>query len=190
MARHKDPRRRDTILEMALAQFAERGFHAVSVKELAEAAGISLGSLYTYFDTKEQLVNELFRKWKLALGEAASVGIDELRGREAHRRMWHNIGDFIAVHPQAFAFLEAQLHKTYLDRESSQLEMALTQSAVRFYVERLELGLSAAQAQLAISATLGAFIQVLKASTAGLLPFDAATREALEKMAWQMVASY
>jgi AcrR family transcriptional regulator len=190
MARQKDPQRRDMILETALARFAERGFHAVSVKELADAAGISLGSLYTYFDTKEQLVNELFRKWKMAFGEAASIGLDGLRGREAHRRLWHNIGAFISANPRVFSFLEAQLHKTYLDRESLQLEMALTQSAVQFYIDRLELGFNAEQAQLAISAAFGVYVQVLKTSTAGLLRFDAATREALERMAWQMTASF
>jgi AcrR family transcriptional regulator len=188
MARLKDPQRRAMILETALSHFAQRGFHAVSVKDLAESAGISLGSLYTYFDSKERLVNELFRKWKLAFAEAASFGADTLRGRDAHRRIWVNIGDFIASYPKAFAFLESQLHATYLDPESVALELALTQSMVQFYVERLELALTPAQGQLVISATFGAYVQVFKASQAKLLSFDAATRESLEKLAWQMTS--
>ena len=184
MARQKDPQRLVLIFDAALTQFAERGYHAVSVKELADAAGISLGSLYTYFESKEQLVNALFRKWKLAFIEAASVGVDELRGREAHRRMWRNIGNFVADNPRAFLFLESQLHKSYLDAESAKLELDLTQSAVQFYVERLDLGLTPTQGQLMLSATFGIYVQVLKASSAGLINFDTATREYLEKLAW------
>lgn len=188
MARQKDPQRLELIFETALAQFAERGFHAVSVKELADAAGISLGSLYTYFQSKEQLVNVLFRKWKLAFIEAAGVGVEEVRGREAHRRMWRNIGNFIADYPRAFLFLESQLHKTYLDAESAKLEYDLTQAAVQFYVDRLDLGLTHAQAQLLLSASFGIYVQVLKASEAGLITFDQATQESMEKLTWQMTS--
>lgn len=190
MARPKDPLRLDLIYETALDRFAERGFHAVSVKELADAAKISLGSLYTYFESKEQLVNALFRKCKLAFAEAASEGTADLRGRHAHRRMWFNIGEFIAREPRIFSFLESQWHKTYLDAESNQLELALTQAAVQYYIERLDLGLTASQAQLLISATFGIYNQVLKASQAGLLQFDATTRESLEKLAWQMASTH
>jgi AcrR family transcriptional regulator len=188
MARLKDPQRRTMIMNHSLDLFAKRGFHAVSVKDLAETCGISLGSLYTYFDSKEQLVNELFRHWKLRFADAASVGTSEVRGREAHRRLWMNIGNFIAENSQAFSFLEAQLHATYLDQESATLEMTLTQSIVQYYVERLELALSPAQSQLVISATFGAYVQILKASQAKLLQLNDETRENLEKLAWGMTS--
>jgi AcrR family transcriptional regulator len=188
MARIKDPQRRALIMENALSLFAKRGFHAVSVKDLAEHCGISLGSLYTYFESKEQLGNELFRHWKMVFAEAASVGTETARGREAHRRMWTNIGEFIAANPQAFSFLESQLHATYLDAESSALEMALTQSAVQYYVDRLELGLCKEKAQLIISATFGVYIQVLKAAQAGLLSLDLDARTNLEKLSWAMAS--
>lgn len=188
MVRVKDIKRHALILEKALPLFAKRGFHAVSVKDLAESCGISLGSLYTYFESKEQLGNELFRRWKLAFAEAASLGTTSARGREAHRRMWLNIGHFIAAHPSAFSFLEAQLHATYLDAESSALELSLTNAAVQYYLERLELSLTAAKAQLIISATFGAYVQVHKAAEAGLLPFSAETRDQLEKLAWAMAS--
>ncbi len=188
MARIKDPQRRTMIMEAALTLFAQRGFHAVSVKDLAIHCGISLGSLYTYFESKEQLVNELFRYWKNLFAGAASVGTENVRGREAHRRMWLNIGRFIAENQLAFSFLEAQLHATYLDAESIALEVALTQSAVDYYVERLELGLTHQQGQLLISATLGVYIQVLKAARVQLLTLDDGTQEALEKLAWAMAS--
>ncbi|XYI02199.1 TetR/AcrR family transcriptional regulator [Sorangium sp. So ce1128] len=58
MAKLRDPQRRALILETAMPLFAERGFCGVSVKDIANASNIALGSIYTYFESKEQLMNE------------------------------------------------------------------------------------------------------------------------------------
>lgn len=43
------------ILQAALEEFASRGFHAASINRVIEAARISKGSMYYYFDGKEDL---------------------------------------------------------------------------------------------------------------------------------------
>ena len=43
------------MLEAAARVFARRGFHAATIAEVAAKAGIAVGSIYLYFDTKEQL---------------------------------------------------------------------------------------------------------------------------------------
>ena len=43
------------ILEAAMAVFAERGFAAARLDEIAARAGVSKGALYLYFETKEEL---------------------------------------------------------------------------------------------------------------------------------------
>jgi AcrR family transcriptional regulator len=51
--------RRDEILAIAARRFAERGFAATTVREIADAAGILSGSLYHHFDSKESMADEL-----------------------------------------------------------------------------------------------------------------------------------
>jgi len=51
--------RRDEILQIAAELFAERGFAATTVREIADAAGILSGSLYHHFDSKESMADEL-----------------------------------------------------------------------------------------------------------------------------------
>ncbi len=53
--------RRGEILAIASNCFAERGFAATTVREIADAAGILSGSLYHHFDSKESMVDELVR---------------------------------------------------------------------------------------------------------------------------------
>jgi AcrR family transcriptional regulator len=48
-------RTRDLLTDSATKVFAERGYHAASVEEIAEDAGFSKGAVYANFPTKEQL---------------------------------------------------------------------------------------------------------------------------------------
>jgi TetR/AcrR family transcriptional regulator len=50
-----DESRREAILAVALGEFADRGFNGASINGLARKAGISIGSLYSYFPSKEDL---------------------------------------------------------------------------------------------------------------------------------------
>jgi TetR/AcrR family transcriptional regulator len=52
-------RHRDEILAAALGLFSERGYHNVSMQEIAEATEFSVGTLYNLFESKEALLDEL-----------------------------------------------------------------------------------------------------------------------------------
>lgn len=53
--------RRDELLELAAAMFAERGLRATTVRDIADRAGILSGSLYHHFASKEEMVDEVLR---------------------------------------------------------------------------------------------------------------------------------
>ncbi|OKH79496.1 TetR family transcriptional regulator [Mycobacterium sp. ST-F2] len=53
--------RRDELLQLAAAMFAERGLKATTVRDIADSAGILSGSLYHHFKSKEQMVEEVMR---------------------------------------------------------------------------------------------------------------------------------
>ena len=53
--------RRDELLELAAAMFAERGLRATTVRDIADAGGILSGSLYHHFASKEEMVDEVLR---------------------------------------------------------------------------------------------------------------------------------
>jgi len=52
--------KRELILQTALELFADKGFYATSISNIANKAGISQGLLYSYFKSKEDLLHVLF----------------------------------------------------------------------------------------------------------------------------------
>jgi AcrR family transcriptional regulator len=57
----KGEQSRAAIFDAALALFQERGYEATTMRAIAERAGVSLGSSYHYFASKEHLVLEFYR---------------------------------------------------------------------------------------------------------------------------------
>ncbi|MFI6844405.1 TetR/AcrR family transcriptional regulator [Kitasatospora sp. NBC_00085] len=73
----KKQRTRQTIADVAIALFLDRGFDQVSVAEIAAAAEVSKPTLFRYFGSKEELVLHRFADH---LGEAARVVHDREAG--------------------------------------------------------------------------------------------------------------
>ena len=61
MSRPKSPAKRTAILEATLEVFAERGYAHTPTSAISKAAGVAEGTLFTYFDSKDELINELYR---------------------------------------------------------------------------------------------------------------------------------
>lgn len=54
--------KRVDIMQAALELISEKGFHGAPMAELAEKAGVSAGTIYLYFDSKESLITELHQE--------------------------------------------------------------------------------------------------------------------------------
>ena len=70
MARPKSEDKRNAILDAATHLFAERGLTAAPTSEISKLAGVAEGTLFTYFKTKDDLINALCREIKLELADA------------------------------------------------------------------------------------------------------------------------
>ena len=49
---------KNLIIQNALKLFSEKGFSAVSMRDLAEAVGISVSTIYHYYESKQALIRE------------------------------------------------------------------------------------------------------------------------------------
>lgn len=68
---------REEILEAALQVFTEKGFHAASMKEIAEKADFATGTLYSFFESKEELYKELLLDQCVRIGRIFDAALRE-----------------------------------------------------------------------------------------------------------------
>jgi len=71
------------IVAAALASFAERGYAATKLEDVAAAAGISKGTIYLYFPTKEHLFRAVVEQAVLPNVEAAEGDLAAHTGSSA-----------------------------------------------------------------------------------------------------------
>ena len=83
MAKAPPVDRRRQILDAAIRVFARQGFHACRVSDIANEAGVAYGLVYHYFNSKEQVLNELFvERWSLLLAAIEEVDSQPTPPRE------------------------------------------------------------------------------------------------------------
>jgi len=59
MARLKDESKRVTILQTAKRLFSHKGFFNTSISDIVRETGMPVGTIYTYFKSKEEIVREI-----------------------------------------------------------------------------------------------------------------------------------
>lgn len=88
MARPRSDNRRGAIMSAAIRVIASQGLGAPTAT-IAKEAGVSNGSLFTYFETKADLLNRLYVELKVEMAAAAVDGLpteSDLRTQMLH--MW------------------------------------------------------------------------------------------------------
>jgi AcrR family transcriptional regulator len=66
--------RREQILEVALKQFSDYGYHKTKVSDIVKAAGVAQGTFYWYFKSKEAIALEIIHNKEADLLAVVSQG--------------------------------------------------------------------------------------------------------------------
>ena len=100
---------RQEILDAAIKVFAEKGFYAATLEEVAQEAEFSKGALYLYFSNKEDLlstiVNDSLEKWT-ELYKSTITGKGSFR--EEITVVFNGVAERIFSHPELFTLISVQ----------------------------------------------------------------------------------
>lgn len=94
--------RRDQILQAAARLFSERGYHATSMRDIGDAAGMLAGSLYAHIDGKEDLLFGIVQRAAEAFLNGVAA-VQEAKGspEEKLRRAMRAHIEVVAGDPEA-----------------------------------------------------------------------------------------
>lgn len=104
----------EIILQAALKQFAENGFHSSPISQLATRAGVGVGSIYRYFKDKDALIHAVFNQVDAELQRAIVHNFDPgLPDQQQHIQLVVNLIAYLKNHPREFKFLEQYYSSPY-----------------------------------------------------------------------------
>ncbi|MGA8273848.1 MAG: TetR/AcrR family transcriptional regulator [Candidatus Sulfotelmatobacter sp.] len=82
----KSEETQNRILEAALALFRERGFEKTTMRDIAQESRVALGAAYYYFDSKDSLVMEFYRRAQRELDSLLEDALSKTQGLEERLR--------------------------------------------------------------------------------------------------------
>lgn len=179
---------REAVLDAALATFTERTYGGTSMAQVAERAGVAVGSIYRHFPSKEALGNGVYETWKRRVIEDVEREVDPgAPTREAFGQLWRVLTRFATTHPDAFAFLEHQQHEEYLSDDSRALSDRMMAFAVDILVRGQRAGaVRPTDPAVLLALAYGAFVGMAKAVRTGPMASEEPFAEA-EAAIWDML---
>ena len=118
-------RRRRQIADAAVQLFIDKGFHKTTTRQIARAAGFSIGSLYEYFASKEDILYMVCEAIHAEVERGVTAAMSQAKGgRDAlvkiiheYFMVCHQMSDFILLIYQETQSLPSQWQKRVLENE-------------------------------------------------------------------------
>lgn len=105
--RVKTEDKREAILQATLRMVNNNGFHAAPMSKIAVEAGVSAGTIYLYFENKEDLVNSLYKELKARFASKALSDFDsEAPVKKGFEIIWRNVLAYKISKPEEAEFIE------------------------------------------------------------------------------------
>jgi len=100
MARVRSPEKRSAILQAAVYEIAEVGLGAPTAN-IAKRAGVAAGTLFTYFASKEELLNEVYLELKVEVYARINADFPHKGSLERRaRHIWSSSLDWAIEFPE------------------------------------------------------------------------------------------
>lgn len=128
--------KRTLILKTSLELLSENGFHGTPISMIAEKARVGAGTIYRYFENKEDLINNLFKDIKKHAVQSMLKDYDKnvsFKGRFKH--LWLNLIRYFIQYPTAFQFIEQHRYATYIDKLTKKESSMIMSPVMLFFVE-------------------------------------------------------
>jgi AcrR family transcriptional regulator len=179
------------IIGSTIGVVAKHGFHGTSTKMIADFAGICVGTIYLYFESKDQLMQEVFQELERRCLAAVMKGFP-LQGsiRQRFTHMQHALMRHYMLFPEEFLFMDQFLCSPY--RKSGSPDILINaefSSIIQIFLEGMEKQLlKEMPLAMLIALASGPAIQVLRANMAGILYLDDNRISDAAQACWEAVS--
>mgnify|MGYP000144420065 CR=1 FL=1 len=141
MIDNKTVDKRTAILDSTLKLLTENGFHGTPISMIAQHAGVGAGTIYRYFENKEQLINELFTSIKKRVIKAMLKDYrEEGSYKERFKHLWKNLIDYCIGNPTEFHFVEQYRYAPFMSNMTREESFIILAPIMAFFIESKKAG--------------------------------------------------
>ena len=145
----KNPDKRTSILNACLKLFNETCFQDTSTARISQEAGIATGTLFLYFENKEELVNELYLECKNDYATYMETGFEEHKTFKTQLRyIWDRNLDWKLNNPQKLKFMMQFCSSPYITKmtkEKALNRLSLINDVVKEAINNKEVSASSTE---------------------------------------------
>lgn len=187
--RPKDEKKVEAIAAAVYRLVARDGLSAVTLAHIAREAGVATSTLYVYYKSREDLLDDVYQKAKTATVTRCAQDDDPQASLKSRvRRIWNNMVDNRIENQQQMAFLEQYYHSEFL----SEASRAMSQRMLAPFIELIVAGQKSEQLKPVPPPLLAASVMGLAKETAvlvarGELPNNEKTRTSGFQICWDAV---
>ncbi|CAM4256672.1 TetR/AcrR family transcriptional regulator [Gillisia hiemivivida] len=121
-ATSKGQNKREALVKATIKLVNNNGFHATPMSKIAKMAGISPGTIYLYFENKQNLINQVYIEVKASFSDFAFMDYEEhFSVEKGFEKIWKNIAVFKLKEVEEAMFL-SQCDNTPMIDEPSRKE--------------------------------------------------------------------
>lgn len=180
-------KKKKAIFESTLLLIKENGFHGTPMSMIAKNANVAAGTIYHYFCSKEQLINELYffyrKKVEGIMDETLAKNISY---KDKFFEIWIELYNFYSVNNDILVFFEQYINSPF-NKEMSASH--LRGKFYRFLKEGIEEGLLRnAKPEMIQALYLGSIVSSAKLKAIGINSLDRADFNDLLEMLWKGIA--
>ena len=191
MAKRKTGDKLGDIRRATIAEVVERGSSAASVNAIAARAGLAVGTVYRYFENKDQLLRAVYLASKTELHTAMMQAAAPCSShKDKIRAMWLAVLDYAQEAPQAFLFSEAVINDMILtDADRAEIAAMAAESRALIGAAVSEGVLRQGNTQAIVTVLAAPALQLAKAGALSGVPPDPSHAEEIFDLCWRGVAS-
>ncbi|WP_274650294.1 TetR/AcrR family transcriptional regulator [Paenibacillus humicola] len=123
--------KREDIMSATLDLIDEEGLQSVTFAKIFKRAQVGSGTLFNYFASKEELVNEVYKEARIHMGESLMAGYQHgLSLYERFKRFQLNRLRFGVDFPKKFLFIDSYSYSPYISPEIRNMDDSGSSRAV------------------------------------------------------------
>lgn len=178
--------KKEVIFKATLALIHQNGFHGTPMSQIAQNSGVAIGTIYHYFESKDELIIALFKYCKGVITEKIfKDNHPDLDFKTRFFSLWLNFVHYYIEHPEVLSFMEQFYSSPFLNRAFVEETMCGEDSVSTFLNEGINLEyIKKTDVNIVSTVFIGTAVSTVKRNLHGLHPMHQDSFQYIIEIIW------